>query len=182
MDTTLTFALARLPTPVGALLFAVDEQDRLRLLDWEDHAQRMRRLLDRAYGAGAVVLKDTAPDNPVGRRIAAYLGGEIAAIDGLSVRSAGTPFQRTVWAALREIPAGQTWSYGRLAAQIGRPTAVRAVALANGANPISIVTPCHRVIGADGSLTGYAGGLERKRWLLAHEGAKPAAPVGRRRL
>ena len=76
-----------------------------------------------------------------------------------------------MWAALREIPPGQTWSYGRLAAHIGRPTAVRAVGLANGSNPIGVVAPCHRVIGANGALTGYAGGLQRKRWLLTHEGA-----------
>ncbi len=84
---------------------------------------------------------------------------------------AGTPFQRDVWAALREIPVGKTLSYGALAAKIGRPKAVRAVGLANGANPIGIVVPCHRVIGADSSLTGYGGGLDRKRWLLNHEGA-----------
>ena len=83
----------------------------------------------------------------------------------------GTEFQRDVWAALRTIPAGQTRTYGELAKQINRPAAVRAVGMTNGANPIGIVVPCHRVIGANGTLTGYAGGLERKRWLLEHEGA-----------
>jgi methylated-DNA-[protein]-cysteine S-methyltransferase len=83
----------------------------------------------------------------------------------------GTPFQRSVWSALRRIPSGRTLSYGGLATKIGRPAAVRAVGLANGANPIAIVVPCHRVIGADASLTGYGGGLERKRWLLAYESA-----------
>ncbi len=83
----------------------------------------------------------------------------------------GTPFQRRVWAALTHIPAGETRSYGAQATQIGRPSAVRAVGLANGQNPIGLVVPCHRVIGADGSLTGYGGGIERKRWLLRHEGA-----------
>lgn len=83
----------------------------------------------------------------------------------------GTPFQREVWAALRAIPYGDTVSYGELATRIGRTGAQRAVGLANGQNPVAIVVPCHRVIGADGSLTGYGGGLERKRWLLAHEGA-----------
>jgi methylated-DNA-[protein]-cysteine S-methyltransferase len=81
----------------------------------------------------------------------------------------GTPFQQTVWAALREIPCGQTISYATLARRIGRPSAVRAVGLANGANPVGIVIPCHRVIGANGTLTGYGGGLDRKRWLLSHE-------------
>jgi methylated-DNA-[protein]-cysteine S-methyltransferase len=89
-------------------------------------------------------------------------------------RLAGTPFQRSVWSALRRIPAGTTTSYGALAEHIERPTAVRAVGHANGANPISVVVPCHRVIGADGSLTGYGGGLDRKRWLLAHEGVAVA--------
>jgi methylated-DNA-[protein]-cysteine S-methyltransferase len=83
----------------------------------------------------------------------------------------GTDFQRTVWQALRRIPCGTTISYGELARRIGRPAAVRAVGLANGANPVGVVVPCHRVIGADGSLTGYGGGIERKRWLLAHERA-----------
>lgn len=100
----------------------------------------------------------------------AYLGGELEALDRLPVDGGGTPFQREVWAALREIPAGTTWSYKKLAEHIGRPAAVRAVGLANGSNPLGIVVPCHRVIGSDGSLTGYGGGLPRKRWLLEHEG------------
>ena len=100
----------------------------------------------------------------------AYLAGRLDALDALPVDAGGTPFQRECWAALRTIPAGTTWSYRQLAAAIGRPAAVRAVGLANGANPVGIVVPCHRVIGADGSLTGYGGGLERKRWLLEHEG------------
>ena len=91
----------------------------------------------------------------------------------LPVVTAGTPFQRAVWAALRQIPVGTTLSYGALAERIGRKAAVRAVGAANGANPVAVVVPCHRVIGADGSLSGYGGGLERKRWLLAHEGALP---------
>ena len=98
------------------------------------------------------------------------------------MKTAGTPFQLEVWAALRTIPAGSTQSYGGLAAQIGRPNAMRAVGLANGSNPIAIVVPCHRVIGADATLTGYGGGIDRKRWLLAHEGVKVAdtpAPRGR---
>ena len=95
----------------------------------------------------------------------------MTALAEIPCRVAGTDFQRQVWRALTEIPAGETRTYRQQAVRIGRPTAVRAVGLANGANPIGIVIPCHRVIGADGSLTGFGGGIERKRWLLAHEGA-----------
>jgi O-6-methylguanine DNA methyltransferase len=97
-------------------------------------------------------------------------------LDFVAVKTGGTPFQRMVWSALREIPAGAPTSYGELAKSIGRASAVRAVGLANGANPIGIVVPCHRVIGANGSLTGYGGGLERKQWLLAHEARHALAP------
>jgi methylated-DNA-[protein]-cysteine S-methyltransferase len=100
----------------------------------------------------------------------AYFAGEMAALGRVPWTVVGTDFQKTVWRALLDIPAGTTTTYGALAARIGRPAAVRAVGLANGANPVGLVIPCHRVIGADGSLTGYGGGLERKRWLLAHEG------------
>jgi O-6-methylguanine DNA methyltransferase len=99
----------------------------------------------------------------------AYFAGDLSALDGVPVAPSGTPFQLAVWAALRAIPVGETASYSDIARVIGRPSAVRAVGAANGANPIGIVVPCHRVIGRDGSLTGYAGGLDRKRWLLRHE-------------
>lgn len=108
-------------------------------------------------------------------QLAAYLAGTLQTFD-LPVRLRGTPFQQRVWAALRTIPYGQTWSYGRLAAAIGQPTASRAVGLANGRNPVGIVVPCHRVVGSTGSLTGYGGGVERKRWLLDHERAQ-ASPA-----
>jgi methylated-DNA-[protein]-cysteine S-methyltransferase len=166
-----TFRLSRIATPVGPMLIAVDGQDRLRVLDWESHAERMQRLMDRYYGAGAVALAETDERHPVRERLEAYVAGDIAAIDDIATETTGTPFQREVWRALREIPAGRTWSYAQLAAHIGRPAAVRAVGLANGANPIGVVVPCHRVIGANGTLTGYGGGIERKRWLLRHEGA-----------
>lgn len=103
--------------------------------------------------------------------VEAYFAGDVAALDGLSVRTGGTAFQREVWAALRAIPPGETRTYGQQASAIGRPRAVRAVGLANGQNPIAVIVPCHRVVGAGGALTGYAGGMERKRWLLAHETA-----------
>jgi len=105
------------------------------------------------------------------RALEAYFAGELAAIEPLRVEPGGTEFQRSVWAALRAIPAGATASYARIAQNIGRQKAVRAVGMANHVNPVCIVVPCHRVIGADGALTGYGGGLERKAWLLRHEGA-----------
>ena len=118
-----------------------------------------------------------ARPGPAGRliaeRIAAYFDGDVAALDGVEVAPAGTPFQLRVWAELRRIRVGQTRSYQELAAIMGAPTAARAVGAANGRNPISLVVPCHRVIAADRSLHGYGGGLWRKEWLLRHEGALP---------
>jgi len=108
--------------------------------------------------------------NDLTRPISLYFAGELQSIDGLPVKTAGTAFQCEVWQALRKISYGTPISYAELAQRIGRPSAVRAVGLANGSNPIGIVAPCHRVIGSDGSLTGYGGGMERKRWLLEHEG------------
>jgi methylated-DNA-[protein]-cysteine S-methyltransferase len=106
------------------------------------------------------------------RALEEYFDGARSGFDDLALAPSGTPFQSQVWRALRDIPFGATESYGGLALRIRRPRAARAVGLANGRNPIAIVVPCHRVIGADGALTGYAGGVERKRWLLAHEGAR----------
>ena len=103
-----------------------------------------------------------------------YFCGELDAFDGIEVDPEGTQFQRKVWAALRGIAPGTTSSYAAIAATVGSPRAVRAVGSANGRNPISLVIPCHRVIGSDGALRGYAGGVERKRWLLRHEGASAA--------
>ena len=146
-----------------------DDEDRLRAVDWDDHEPRMQELLRRHYGASGVQLREVSPPSEAARALLAYFDGNLDAIAELPTATNGTEFQRTVWSALRRIPAGRTVSYGTLAAQIGHPEAVRAVGLANGANPIAIVVPCHRVIGADASLTGYGGGLYRKRWLLAHE-------------
>lgn len=100
-----------------------------------------------------------------------YFDGDMAAFEGIAVVAKGTAFQERVWAALQKIPAGRTASYADIAQRIGQPSATRAVGLANGQNPVPIVIPCHRVIGRDGSLTGFGGGLERKAWLLRHEGA-----------
>lgn len=118
--------------------------------------------------------RDDAPFKPAREQLAAYFAGELQSFD-LPLAPAGSRFQKTVWQALLDIPYGQTESYGSLARRIGFANGARAVGLANGHNPISIIIPCHRVIGADGSLTGYGGGIERKHWLLTHE-AKVVAP------
>jgi len=158
-----------IPTAAGEALVMWDAAGALRVFDWAGYEARMQRLLARHYGAvtpGAA----RAPEH-LRTALTAYFGGDLASIDTIEVATGGTAFQRTVWAALRDIPAGRTESYGQLAARIGLPKAVRAVGLANGANPVGLIVPCHRVIGANGSLTGYGGGIERKRWLLNHEGA-----------
>ena len=161
--------LDRLATPIGVALLVTDEKGRLRALDWADFEARMRRLL--RLHLGLVSLESGRAPDAIRQPLADYFAGDIHRLGVIACLTGGTPFQRAVWTALRTIPAGKTMSYAALAARIGSPKAVRAVGLANGANPISVVVPCHRVIGSDRSLTGYGGGLERKRWLLAHEGA-----------
>jgi methylated-DNA-[protein]-cysteine S-methyltransferase len=139
----------------------------------------MRVLLRRHYGTDSLTLRSIAGPSQATRALRAYFDGDYDAVDSLPTETNGTAFQRTVWNALRQIPFGQTTSYGALAAKIGHPKAVRAVGLANGSNPIAIVVPCHRVIGANASLTGYGGGLPRKRWLLAYErGEQPLFDEG----
>jgi len=165
---SLALTLDRIATPVGEVLLVTDADGAVRALDFEDYEPRMMRLLER-HAPGAVLVPGRAPE-PVRGAVQAYFGGAVRAVDAVVVKTGGTAFQRAVWAALRAIPAGQTRSYGQLAAAIGAPRAVRAVGLANGQNPIGVIVPCHRVIGANGTLTGYAGGVERKRWLLRHEG------------
>jgi methylated-DNA-[protein]-cysteine S-methyltransferase len=167
----LNLRLERLATPTGPMLIASDDEGRLRAVDWQDHEERMLVLFRRRYGEGAVALVEAKAPSAAGRALEAYFEGELEALDGAAVATQGTEFQSEVWAALRQIPPGSTLSYGALATRIGRPKAVRAVGLANGSNPIALFVPCHRVIGADSSLTGYGGGIERKRWLLAHEQA-----------
>ncbi|RDG39374.1 methylated-DNA--[protein]-cysteine S-methyltransferase [Streptomyces corynorhini] len=118
---------------------------------------------------------DPGPFTEAARQLGAYFDGELTEFD-LPLRMAGTPFQREVWAELEKIPYGETRSYGELAEALGRPGASRAVGLANGRNPVSVIVPCHRVIGSTGSLTGYGGGLDRKQRLLAFESAGTAGP------
>ena len=169
MPNKLRLLTEKLATPIGELVVIYDEQGRLRATDWINYAERMHRLLARHYGEDDFTLTPAQNPSRLASAIAAYFDGDVQAIDSLPVATKGTPFQKNVWQALRSIPAGQTISYGELALRLGRPAAVRAVGLANGANPIGVVVPCHRVIGANGSLTGYGGGLERKRWLINHE-------------
>lgn len=159
--------LDRLETPIGTALLVTDEAGVLRAFNWTDYEDRMRAWIARRYPKSAMV----EGRSPVREAFARYFAGDAAALRNVEWFAAGTEFQRTVWTALCAIPAGETISYAELARRIGRPTAVRAVGLANGANPVAVVVPCHRVIGANGSLTGYGGGLPRKTWLLRLEGA-----------
>jgi methylated-DNA-[protein]-cysteine S-methyltransferase len=163
------------PSPIGSLLL-VSDGEALTAVEMEPHRGEV--------AAGA--RPDAGPLRAVVAQLEAYFAGELTDFD-LPLRPAGTEFQRRVWAGLLTIPYGHTTSYGLLATELGNPTASRAVGLANGRNPIAVIIPCHRVIGADGSLTGYGGGLDRKRWLLGHEvatlnrlgqPASSAIPVG----
>ena len=162
------FGLDRFDTPLGTALLVTDADGVLRALDWEDHEARMKDLLRLQYGA--VVLQEARSPGDLRAALSGYFKGDLARLGTIRWRVAGTSFQHKVWTALPLIPPGTTLSYGALAARIKQPRAVRAVGHANGANPISVVVPCHRLIGADGSLVKYGGGLERKRWLLTHEG------------
>jgi methylated-DNA-[protein]-cysteine S-methyltransferase len=162
------FSVDRLRTPIGTALVISDADGALRAFDWEDHAERIKGLLRLQYGA--VELKEARAPKAIRGALTDYFGGDLAALKMIEWRIAGTDFQRKVWMALPKIPAGKTMSYGVLAAKLGSPNAMRAVGHANGSNPISVVIPCHRLIAADGSLVKYGSGLERKRWLLEHEG------------
>ena len=163
-----TFGLDQLKTPIGTALLVSDGDGILRALDWDDHEPRMKQLLRLHYGA--VVLKTIRAPAETKAALTGYFKGDLDRLNDIRWRVAGTPFQRKIWTALAKILPGVTMSYGGLAARLGMSKAVRAVGHANGANPLSVVVPCHRLIGADGSLVKYGGGLERKRWLLTHEG------------
>lgn len=167
----------RLKTPIGTALLVTDADGALRALDWEDYESRMMELLRRQYGA--FVLRSGKAPQAIRAALSAYFDGDLDRLGEIRWRVAGTPFQRKVWTALAKIPAATTLSYGALASRLKMPKAVRAVGHANGANPISVVVPCHRLIGADGSLVKYGGGLDRKRWLLRHEGVDTLSVVAR---
>ncbi len=159
--------LERWASPMCPLLIVTDDDGILRALEFGDHESRMDRLLREHYGD--YTLEEGPAPESLRRALQAYFDGNLNALDEVQIATGGTPFQREVWNALRSIPAGTTISYGQLAERIGRAGASRAVGAANGANPVPIVVPCHRVIGANGTLTGYGGGLAHKKWLLDHE-------------
>ena len=163
--------LDKLDTPIGRLLIAADGDGNLRAVHFEDHKKSLQSWLESRYGKRGHRLEPARDRLATTKALSRYFAGELGAIDELPVKADGTAFQQEVWRELRRIPCGSTISYGQMAKNIGRPAAVRAVGLANGSNPIAVVVPWHRVIGADGSLTGYGGGMERKAWLLRHEGA-----------
>ncbi|MGA0605010.1 methylated-DNA--[protein]-cysteine S-methyltransferase [Phenylobacterium sp. VNQ135] len=162
-----TLTLDRIQTPIGTALVVTDEEGVLRAFNWTDYEDRMRSWIGRRYPKAALA-EGRSPTRPAFER---YFAGNLDALSSVPWDGAGTEFQKKVWATLCDIPTGETWTYAKLARAIGKPAAVRAVGLANGSNPVAVVVPCHRVIGSDGSLTGYGGGLPRKKWLLAHEGA-----------
>ncbi len=169
--TRATLDVATCDTPLGAVTLFADGAA-LVGLEFSDRAARVSGLhlhLERSLGP----FTTRAHDDPAGAatRLRAYFAGDLDALDHQRVEFHGTPFRCRVWRALREIPRGRTESYGALAARIGAPHAQRTVGAANGGNPIALFVPCHRVIAADGTLHGYGGGLERKAWLLTHEGA-----------
>jgi methylated-DNA-[protein]-cysteine S-methyltransferase len=178
--------LDQISTPIGDLAIATSEAGRLRFVGFFEGHPRMESVLANLPG-GDVAFRRAKNPGGATAALAAYFEGELGAIDDLAVEFVGSPFQVRVWKALCEIPRGETRSYGDIARRIGNPRGVRAVGLANGRNPVGIVVPCHRVIGANGTLTGYGGGVERKRWLLRHEGCEvvdgrgsSAAPQDRR--
>jgi methylated-DNA-[protein]-cysteine S-methyltransferase len=164
-----------LDSPLGPLTVVVDDEGLCGLYV----EQGLRKALERSATLGSPSGPEEVPLlQAVAEQLTAYFRGELTEFD-LPVSAAGTPFQQRVWAALCRIPYGETRSYGALAAEIGNPAASRAVGAANGRNPLSIVVPCHRVIGSTGRLTGYAGGLTTKEQLLAHERSSGAGPSRR---
>jgi methylated-DNA-[protein]-cysteine S-methyltransferase len=163
----MTLFVDALDSPIGPIHLVSDGRS-LCALELGAPEARLLPLLRARFGRD-VALREAHDPLGLTRRARAWFEGDLAALDGIPVDGGGTPFQRRVWAALRRIAPGETTTYGALAATLGAPGAARAVGLACGRNPIAIVVPCHRVVGADGRLTGYAGGLDRKRWLLDHE-------------
>jgi methylated-DNA-[protein]-cysteine S-methyltransferase len=156
----------QIPSPIGDVLLVFDTEV-LRALDFHDHEHRTHHFLRLHYGKVTLSPGKT----PMAKEIEAYFEGDLEALTRINLKTGGTDFQRKVWQALTKIKPGTTKTYSKIASEIGHPKAIRAVGAANGANPISLVIPCHRVIGADGTLTGYGGGLHRKKWLLNHESA-----------
>jgi methylated-DNA-[protein]-cysteine S-methyltransferase len=170
------FIRQTIPTPIGGLTL-IARGDRLCMAEFADCEHRMAKWLERRMAKSKGAPMDGTLPPSIAQCFSAYFDGEVAALDRLEVEFSGTAFQNEVWAALRGIPPGRTFAYGAFAEHLGRPQAARAVGHANGANPLSVVVPCHRLVGADGALTNYGGGLWRKRWLLDHEFASGAFPT-----
>lgn len=166
------FLIDRADTPVGEMIIVADEQGRMRALGWSDLEERLTGPLVILYRKSGYTLTPKRDPGGLTTAMRRYFAGDLAIIDTLPIETGGTPFQRAAWSALRKVPCGTTRTYAEHARLIGKPAAIRAVGTANGANPISVVVPCHRLVGADGSLVKYGGGLKRKEWLLAHEGAR----------
>lgn len=154
-----------IPTPLGELRIWATAEHEVCFVDFADNEERAAKLLGRRFGAW----DERRAQLAASERLGEYFNGTIDALDGLAVSTGGTPLQARLWAELRSIPPGETLSYGELAARLDRPAAARAIGAACGLNPVAIALPCHRVVGASGALTGYAGGTQRKRWLLEHE-------------
>jgi methylated-DNA-[protein]-cysteine S-methyltransferase len=169
---TIELLVDHVATPTGEMALMADRDGNLRMIEWPDQGSRLKRQLDRQFGKDRYTLTPASDPGGLSSALRRYFEGDLSVIDRLPVKAEGTPFQQSVWTTLRTIPCGTTISYAELARRIGRPKAVRAVGLANGRNPVGVVVPCHRVIGSNGSLTGYGGGLPRKKWLLAHERVK----------
>ncbi|MBS7704515.1 methylated-DNA--[protein]-cysteine S-methyltransferase [Chelatococcus asaccharovorans] len=168
--------LDTIDTPLGGFLVLSDGDGVVHAADFADCEARLWALLSRNRGAASLDIERGAVPPGLKGKVAAYFAGDVRALDSIVLAPRGTDFQSSLWAGLRTVPPGSTLSYAGMAATIGRPTAVRAVGHANGANPFCIIVPCHRLTGADGGLVGYSGGLERKRWLLDHE-RRHAPPV-----
>ncbi|HEY3776844.1 MAG TPA: methylated-DNA--[protein]-cysteine S-methyltransferase [Rhizomicrobium sp.] len=162
-----TFFFDVIESPVGKLAIVADRKGAMRMLSFDGDGERWRREFARRFPHA----KLERERDPFGHAstLKTYFAGDMEALDRIPVVFGGTPFQNKVWKALRRIPVGKTLSYGALAKKIGEPNAMRAVGLANGSNPIAVIVPCHRVIGSNGSLTGFGGGLPRKKWLIEHE-------------
>lgn len=167
------FFIDRSATPLGELLLVIDEKGHICALDWVESEARLMKRLAIQHGRESFSVQKKSNPNGLMEIMLRYFSGELTAIDSLPILMVGTQFQLCVWQQLRKIPCGEIITYGELAKRIGRPTASRAVGMANRSNPISIAVPCHRVIGSNGNLTGYAGGIVRKQWLLQHEGFLP---------
>lgn len=161
--------IVRVNSPIGKISLGAS-RDGLCALEFDMDPDRLEERLVKRFG-GAIARDESISMARYEDALAAYFNGDLHAIDSILADTGGTSFQRKVWARLRRIPAGRTLGYGEMARDLGIPGGARAVGLANGSNPVAIVIPCHRVIAADGKLGGYGGGLDRKRWLLSHEGA-----------